>query len=80
MPNVVLNRTSDSPIKHIDLLLGSFQTFMNVLGAIGHLMDGSGLKEILRTVYGENTVYHVLNGKEVQRAFSGHLMVDQCII
>ena len=59
MPNVVLNRTSDSPIKHIVLLLGSFHTFMNVLGAIGHLMDGSGLKEILGNVYDENTVYHI---------------------
>ena len=58
-PNVGLNRTSDSPIKHIVLLLGSFHTFMNVLGAIGHLMDGSGLKEILGNVYDENTVYHI---------------------
>ena len=42
----------DSPIRNVVLLLGSFHTFMNLLGAIGTLMDGSGLKEILETVYG----------------------------
>ena len=33
-------------------------------------MDGSGLKEILETVYGENAVAHMMSGKAVQRAFS----------
>lgn len=34
----------DSPIRNAVLLLGSFHTFMNLLGAIGTLKDGSGLK------------------------------------
>ena len=58
----------DSPIRKVVLLLG-FHTFMNVLGAIGTLMDGSGLKEIMETVYGENAVLHMMSGKAVQRAF-----------
>ena len=69
----------DSPIRKVVLLLGSFHTFMNVLGAIGTLMDGSGLKEIMETVYGENAVLHMMSGKAVQRAFRGHLLVDQCL-
>ena len=52
---------------------------MNVLGAIGTLMDGTGLKDILETVYGENSVTHMLTGKSVQRAFRGHLLVDKCL-
>ena len=67
----------DSPIRNAVLLLGSFHTFMNLLGAIGTLMDGTGLKDILETVYGENTVVHMMSGKAVQRAFRGHLLVDQ---
>ena len=37
----------NNPIRHV-LLLGSFHTFINLLGAIGTLMHGSGLKEILQ--------------------------------
>ena len=68
----------DSPIRNVILLLGSFHTFMNVLGAIGTLMEASGLK-IMETVYGENAVVHMMSGKAVQRAFRGHLLVDQCL-
>ena len=52
---------------------------MNLLGAIGTLMDGSGLNEILHMVYGENAVVHMMSGKAVQRAFRGHQLVDQCL-
>jgi hypothetical protein len=36
-------------------------------------MDGSGLKEILDTVYSENAIVHMMRGKAVQREFRGHL-------
>ena len=42
-------------------------------------MDGSGLKDILETIHGENTVVHMMNGKAVQRAFRGHLLVSECL-
>lgn len=50
---------------------------MNVLGAIGTLMDSTGLKEILGLVYGENAITHMMTGKSVQRAFRGHLLTDK---
>ena len=78
-PEIANAVPDDSPIRNVVLLLGSFHTFMNLLGAIGTLMDGSGLKEILETVYGENAVVHMMSGKAVQRAFRGHLLVDQCL-
>ena len=52
---------------------------MNLLGAIGTLMDGTGLKDILGVVYGENSVAHMMTGKSVQRAFRGHLLADKCL-
>ena len=52
---------------------------MNLLGAIGTLMEGTGLKNILETVYGENAVVHMMTGKAVQRALWGHLLVDKCL-
>ena len=51
---------------------------MNLLYAIGTLMEGSGLKEVLETIYGENAVVH-MTGKAVQQALRGHWLVDQCL-
>jgi hypothetical protein len=36
---------------------------MNFLSSIGDLMAGSGLEEVLQTVYGPNTLAHILSGK-----------------
>ena len=47
------------------------------MGDIGTLTDGSGLKDILETIYGENTVVHMMNGKAVQRAFRGHPLANE---
>ena len=70
----------NNSIRHVVLLLGSFHTFMNLLGAIGSLMDGSGLKEILQTIYGENAVMHMMSGKAVQRSLRGHLLLlSKCL-
>ena len=37
-------------------------------------MNGSGLKDVLETIYSENAVVHMMNGKAVQRTFQGHLV------
>ena len=76
---IILDSPPDNHLKSIVLLLGGFHTFMNLLGAIGTLMDGTGLKDILGVVYGENSVTHMMTGKSVQRAFRGHLLVDKCL-
>ena len=69
----------NSHLKSIVIMLGCFHTFMNVLGAIGTLMAGTGLKRLLEEVYGENAVVHMMTGKSVQRAFRGHLLVNKCL-
>ena len=51
---------------------------MNLLGAIGTLMDGSGLKDDLEMIYDENAVVH-MSGKAVQRSFREHLLVSKCL-
>ena len=42
-------------------------------------MDGSGIKDMLGTIYGENAIQHIMSGKAVQRALRGHLLLDQCL-
>ena len=48
-----------SCIKSVVLKLGGFHLQMSFLGSIGHLMAGSGLQELLETVYAGNSVKHM---------------------
>ena len=63
---IIYDTPGNSQLKNIVLMLGSFHTFMNLLGTIGKLMEGTGLKSILEVVNGENAVVHMLTGKSVQ--------------
>lgn len=76
---IILDAPQNSHLKDIVLLLGCFHTLMNLLGAIGSLMNGTGLKDILQVIYGETPVVHMLTGKAVQRAIRGHLLIDKCL-
>lgn len=66
-------------LEDIVLMLGSFHTLMNVVGAIGTLMKGSGLNEVLQEIYGPNAVLHVMTGKAISRAVRGHMIVDAAL-
>ena len=60
-------------------MLGCFYTLMHLLGAIETLIEGTGLKNIHETVYGENAVVYMMTGKAVHRALRCHLLVDKCL-
>ena len=57
------------------LILGGFHLMMSFIGSISHLMKGSGISEVLGTVYGSNAVEHMISGKAVSRALRGHFLV-----
>ena len=50
--------------------LGGFHILTNFLGAIGYIMKGLGIEELLGLLYGPNTVDHVMSGKAFARALS----------
>ena len=50
---IIVDAPQNSHLKEIVLLLGCFHMQMNLLGAIGSLMNGTGLKDILQVIYGE---------------------------
>ena len=58
------------------LRLGVFHTEMSLLGCIGHIMSGSGLEQVLESIYASNAVVHILTGKVVSCAVQAHLIVD----
>ena len=59
--------------------LGGFHTLMSFAGSIGSLMDGSGIESVLQTVYGENSVKHMLGGKAIARALRGHILLESAL-
>ena len=48
---VISSEHADSDLKSVILRLGTFHLQMSFLGAIGYLMAGSGLQEIMELVY-----------------------------
>ena len=47
---------------------------MSYMGGVGHLMRGSGLEELIETVYAGKTVDHIMNGKAYARALRAHML------
>ena len=76
---IVSNELQDSDLKSVIVRLGAFHTQMSFLGCIGKIMEDSGLKELLSTVYAPNTVGHMLNGKAIGRAIRGHMLVHDAL-
>jgi hypothetical protein len=52
---------------------------MSFLGSIGHIMKGSGLRDVLQLVSGEQTVSQILEGKAYAQAVREHFLVDAAL-
>ena len=63
---VIEGQPENSPLRSIVLRLGGLHTETSFIGSIGNLMSGSGLYELLETIYTNNAVIHMLTGKAVQ--------------
>lgn len=59
--------------------LGGFHCLMSFVGSIGTLMEGSGLQQLMETIYGKNTVQHIFSGKAISRALRSHFLVDSAL-
>lgn len=59
--------------------LGGFHLLMSYLGCIGYLMAGSGLKELLSTIYAPASVSKMLEGHAYSRAIRAHLLIQTAL-
>lgn len=76
---IVSAASSDSILTHCVIRLGGFHLLMSFLGCIGYIMNGSGLKELLSTVYAPLSVDKMLQGHAFARAVRGHLLVQTAL-
>ena len=61
-------------------ILGGFHLTMSFLGSMGEVMKGSGLSEALGTIYGTNTVVHIMSGKAIAQAIRGHFLIEAALV
>jgi hypothetical protein len=73
------NEEHSSPLKRIILRLGGFHMTMSYLGAVGHIMNGTGLHELFELIYANNTVPHLMSGKAYARAVRAHMLADTAL-
>ena len=76
---ILKQESKESDLYSTVLKLGGFHTIMSFVGAIGHLMDGSGLSDILELVYAKDTIPHMFSGKAISRALRGLFLVDAAL-
>ena len=65
---------------NIIVRLGGFHQLMSYLGSIGCIMEGSGLRNALETVYAPITVGHMFTGKAYARALRGHFLASSALL
>lgn len=56
--------------------LGIFHALFSFMSSIGYIMDESGIKEALTTVYAENTMQHIMSGHPYARAVRVHILLQ----
>lgn len=63
-------------LSNVVVRLGGFHTLMSFMGCIGAIMAGSGLKEVLMTIYADHSVDKLLNGHAYSRAVRAHILLN----
>lgn len=64
--------TEKSDLSKILIRLGGFHLLMSFFGAIGYIVQGSGIKEVLSLIYASNSLDKMLNGHAYARAIKAH--------
>lgn len=77
--DIIASSQDNSNIKNIIVRLGGFHMLMSYLGCIGHVMAGSGLRDLLCNIFAPNSVEHILSGHAYARAVRAHLLVHTTI-
>ena len=76
---IIIHEKEGSELKPIVLNLGGFHSAMGFFRCIGHVMEASGLTEVLELIYAENAVTQILSGKAYARAIRGHFLVGTAL-
>ena len=65
--------------RNVFVHLGGFYQLMSFVGSIGKVMEGSGLRSALETIYSPVTVGHMFTGKAYSRAVRGNILCASAV-
>ncbi|XP_023226447.1 uncharacterized protein LOC111627117 [Centruroides sculpturatus] len=73
---MVASSDETSPFSKITVKLGGFQMVMSFFGSIGYIVAGSGLKEVMSTIYAPHSVDKMLSGHAHSRAVGARTLLE----
>ena len=53
---------------------------MSFRGSIGRIIEGSGLRQALETIFGSLIVNHMFNGKYFSRVMRGYMLATAAVL
>ena len=77
--DIVASCGKESPLGNVIMRLGGFHLLMSFMGAIGYIMNGSGIKELFSTAYASASVDKMLSGHAYGRALREHILVHAAL-
>ena len=77
--DVIASRVGDPELPDVVIRLGGFHSLMSFMGAVGYIMEGSGLSELFNTVYSVNSTEKVMTGHAYARAIRGHTLAFRAL-
>lgn len=66
-------------LDNVIVRLGGFHLLMSFMGAIGVIMAGSGLKDLIACIFAENSIPKIMSGHSYSRAIRAHFLAHQAL-
>jgi len=77
--DILASRPADPALSNVVLRLGGFHLLMSFMGAIGYIMQGSGLTELFNTIYASNAIEKIMSGHAYARAVRAHMLAHRTL-
>lgn len=76
---IVASNSADPDLSAVIVRLGGFHLLMSFLGAIGYIMDGSGLQDVFSVTYAHASTEKMLSGHAYSRSVRAHTLCNLAI-
>ena len=70
---------ASAELSNVVVRLGGFHLLMSYMGAVGHIMSGSGLEYLWSTVCAKSSVTHMMSGHAYARALRAHYLTQEAL-
>lgn len=76
---VLASRVGNSELQYEVVRLSEFYLLMLFMGAMGYIIEGSGLAELFNTVYAVNSTEKIITSHAYARAIRGHTLAFRAL-